>query len=65
MELFTALSLALLLIIVCIYFVPSIIATSRDHRNVWGVFVLNLTLGWTWIGWVAALIWAIHNDAKA
>ena len=44
--------------IVCclLYFLPSIIA-HRKHAFM-GVFLLNLFLGWTVIGWFAALIWA-------
>lgn len=33
-----------------------------NHRNSGSIFILNLLLGWTFIGWVAALIWAFSND---
>jgi Superinfection immunity protein len=44
--------------VVCclLYFLPSIIA-HRKHAFM-GVFLLNLFLGWTVIGWFVALIWA-------
>ena len=41
-----------------IYFLPDWIAQSRGHPNRGSIFVLNLFLGWTFLGWVAALIWA-------
>jgi hypothetical protein len=42
-----------------LYFLPAIIACSRAHQNAAAVFFLNLLLGWTLIGWVAAFIWAL------
>jgi hypothetical protein len=45
-----------------LYFLPTIIALSRRKRNSGGVFVLNLLLGWSFIGWVAALVWAVMSD---
>jgi hypothetical protein len=51
--------LMLLVIVGAVYFVPTIIAGSRKHRNSAGIFFLNLFLGWTLIGWVGALIWSV------
>ena len=45
-----------------IYFIPTIIAGGRKKRNSGAIFVLNLLLGWTFIGWVVSLIWALTND---
>jgi hypothetical protein len=39
-----------------LYFLPSIIA-HRKHAFT-GVFLFNLFLGWTVIGWFVALLWA-------
>lgn len=41
-----------------LYFVPTIIAGFRGHRNGVSIFVINLFLGWTFVGWVIALAWA-------
>jgi hypothetical protein len=38
------------------YFLPTILA--RHNPAFMGVFLLNLLLGWTVIGWFVALIWA-------
>ena len=45
-------------ILLGIYFFPDWVAQSRGHPQRKSIFVLNLFLGWTFLGWVAALIWA-------
>ena len=47
------------------YFLPSIIAGLRGHASAWGIFALNLLLGWTGLIWIAALIWALSNKGVA
>jgi hypothetical protein len=44
------------------YFLPSILALARNKRDTTAILVLNLFLGWTAIGWVIALIWALKHD---
>jgi hypothetical protein len=46
------------LIILVIYFAPSMVAIIRKHDSKTSVFVLNLFLGWTFVGWVISLVWA-------
>lgn len=41
-----------------LYFLPTFNAKSRKHPSRGGIFALNLFLGWTFIGWVAAVIWS-------
>ena len=48
-----------------LYFLPSIIALARSKRDLLAIFLLNLFLGWSVIGWVVALVWAAKNDAPA
>ncbi|MEN9561654.1 MAG: hypothetical protein RIQ56_927 [Candidatus Parcubacteria bacterium] len=43
---------------IAVYFLPTIIAKSRHSKSADGVLVVNLFLGWTFIGWVVALAWA-------
>ncbi len=45
------------------YFLPSIIALVRSKRDITAILLLNLFLGWTFIGWVVALVWAVKTDA--
>ncbi len=44
------------------YFLPSIIALARSKRDTFSIFLLNLLLGWTFIGWIVALVWAVKSD---
>lgn len=44
---------------IAFYFLPTFIARRRRHRSPEAVFVLNLLLGWTLLGWVGALGWAL------
>ncbi|MCF1251929.1 superinfection immunity protein [Pseudomonas sp. NPDC089392] len=41
-----------------LYLLPAINAKSRKHPSTGAIFLLNLFLGWTVIGWLAALIWS-------
>ena len=45
------------------YLLPTAIAYYREHRNTTAITVLNLFLGWTLVGWVAALVWALVDRA--
>jgi len=47
------------------YFLPSIVAIVRSKRDLAGIILLNFFLGWTMIGWVVALIWAVKADVPA
>jgi len=47
------------------YFLPSIIAFARSKRDLLSIFLLNLFLGWSVIGWIVALVWAAKNDVPA
>ena len=44
------------------YFLPSIIALARSKRDTLAIFLLNMFLGWTLIGWIVALVWAAKHD---
>jgi hypothetical protein len=44
------------------YFVPTIIAYSRQKTNRAAILAVNILLGWTFIGWVVALVWALKVD---
>lgn len=62
-------------LIVMIYFIPSIIANIRRHKDAFAILALNLLLGWTFLVWVIALVWSftspqdnvviIHNDSDS
>jgi len=52
------LGILILLLIVPVYFIPTMIANARGHHNVSGIGMLNLIAGWTFIGWLVALVMA-------
>ncbi len=49
-----------LLILTLLYFLPAIL--GRNKADATSIFLVNLFLGWTLIGWVAAFIWACSAD---
>jgi hypothetical protein len=55
----------LAILIVALYFLPAIIASRRNHHDKNAVFLLNLLLGWTFIGWVLALVWSATGVRKS
>jgi len=59
MQNFTIAELILLTLVLAIYFLPSLIALLRHHKNKLTIFLLNLFLGCTVIGWVSSLVWSV------
>ncbi len=46
------------ILVILIYMFPTINANGRHHRNTAAITVLNVFLGWTFVGWVVALVWS-------
>ena len=59
MQNFTMLELLLVVLIFALYFLPTLIAFLRQHKNKLAIFLLNLLLGWTVLGWVISLVWSV------
>lgn len=57
--------LVVLLLFLTFYFLPFVIAMMRGRPNTGAIFVLNLLLGWTLVGWVVALVWAMSTNETA
>ena len=53
-----------LFVIAFIYLVPSLIAEARGHESKVAIFIINLLLGWTFLGWVIPLIWACTGRSR-
>lgn len=51
--------LLLLVIGLFFYFLPTLIASRRSHHQLGAIIVVNLFFGWTFIGWVICLAWAV------
>lgn len=46
------------------YFLPTIIAVMQHRNNVAVIAVINTLLGWSFIGWIVALVMALTKDAQ-
>ena len=44
---------------IAVYFFPALVAFHGQKQNRGAILVLNLFLGWTLLGWVGSLIWAM------
>jgi hypothetical protein len=44
------------------YFLPTIVALVRERHDKLSIFLLNLFLGWSLIGWIIALVWACKRE---
>jgi len=54
-------SAALVVIGVVAYLLPSLIAAGRKVPNLGSVLVINIFLGWTFVGWIVALAMAARS----
>ena len=53
------LEIVLIVLIFSLYFLPFLIASLRQHKNILAIFLLNFALGWTFLGWIVVLIWSV------
>ncbi|WP_256675200.1 superinfection immunity protein [Pseudomonas sp. DE0157] len=60
-----AIAFSALFFVPALYLLPTFEAWIRKKSNLQSIAVLNLFLGWTIIGWVAALIWAFKKPEEA
>ncbi len=60
----TLASIPVSLAAVPLYFFPTLIAGIRKHRELFAILVLNVFLGWTYVGWVLALVWASLSKVR-
>ena len=52
------------LIFLLVFSSPILIAVARGHRNIASIIVLTILGGWTIIGWIVALIWALYVERE-
>jgi Superinfection immunity protein len=50
--------LLLVILALAVYLLPAFVAYVRGHPNAMAITVLNIFLGWTFLGWVGALVWS-------
>lgn len=53
--------LPFLLLYLLIYILPSLIAYIRSMHNRNKILLVNMLLGWTVVGWIVSLIWAVSQ----
>jgi Superinfection immunity protein len=52
------------LIGLALYLLPTIIAAARRSTSLVGIILVNILLGWTFIGWIVALVWSLAGQAQ-
>lgn len=57
-------TIALLPVLLIAYFTPLAIAVLRKHRFTTAIGLINFLLGWTVIGWLASIVWAVNKDVR-
>lgn len=54
----------MLIIVGVLYLIPAFVAGLRGHHNAGAIAALNILLGWTFLGWVGALVWSLTAIKK-
>jgi hypothetical protein len=54
--------LILLILLLLLYFIPAIVGSNKSDSG--SIFLFNLLAGWTLLGWLGALIWAISKEVQ-
>lgn len=54
----------LLIVGLVLYFIPCWVAIARRHRSQLAIGILTIFLGWTVLGWIAALIWSCTSNVE-
>ena len=52
----------LLVLLLCVYLAPWCVAEGRALPSRNWVLAANLLLGWTVVGWIATLAWALRSE---
>jgi len=56
--------MSFILFLFVMYWLPTLIAIVRQAPSALGVAMLNFFLGWTVVGWILALIWALAANTS-
>jgi hypothetical protein len=63
-----ALPIVLLILIAVVafvlHFLPALVAWNRRAENFVWILLINIFFGWTLIGWVIALVWAMQDRPR-
>jgi len=68
MSFLLGLPILVIILIACVafflHFIPTFVAGSRHVQNFWWILLINIFFGWTLIGWVLILIWALNDTPR-
>lgn len=56
--------IGVLVFVLALYVLPTFIAAYRSAPNYGSIVVINLLLGWTFVGWVVALAMAFRDPQR-
>jgi len=48
-----------------VYLIPTMMAFARGRKQAAAIAAVNVLLGWTVLGWIAAFVWALVEDRPA
>jgi hypothetical protein len=55
---------AAITLLLALYALPAYVALWRGHRRQHAIFIVDIFLGWTLVGWLAALAWSLSPNIK-
>ncbi len=50
-----------LMVLIPLYLLPTMLACKRKHHNKTAIILLNILLGWSFLGWVLSLVWSVTS----
>jgi hypothetical protein len=50
------------LILQFVYYLPTLVAIIKKRPYTLRIFLFNMILGWTIIGWIFALVWSLKHQ---
>jgi hypothetical protein len=57
--------LLIVVLAILLYLLPTYVAGKRKHPQLGPIALVNILLGWSLLGWVAALAWALTGAEAA
>ena len=53
-----------MMLLIGLYFLPSLVAHNRGHKNLAPIMLVNMLLGWSVIMWFVCLVWAMTCNTE-
>ena len=50
--------------VIGLYFLPTIVAVVAHRRNAVLIAIVNTLLGWSFVGWIVALVMAVAREPE-